>query len=121
MQNDVLRNTIVPWQEKGRWYHGVYDIAASALDANHTDQYIIDNMTLNTSASYVFIGPPTGSDHIHILDIVLKYLGLTAGSNQVLNLGANKYSSTDGLIKPSIAHTGFTSGTVEFWLFVVEE
>ena len=120
MENDVLKNRIVPWQEKGRWYHGIYDNSAASLINDKTDQYIIDNFTLNTSTSYIFLGPESGQENIKILDIVFELHNVTAGNNQILNLGANKYVSTTGFMKPSISHTSFTAGTVEFWMFVTE-
>ena len=29
MENDVLKNKIAPWQEKGRWYHAVVEVENS--------------------------------------------------------------------------------------------
>lgn len=31
MQNDVLKNKIAPWQEKGRWYHAFIESTGTAL------------------------------------------------------------------------------------------
>ena len=43
MQNDVLKNEIAPWQEKGRWYHGVWDIVNKAWIPDKTDAFLLDN------------------------------------------------------------------------------
>ena len=42
MQNDVLKNEIAPWQEKGRWYHEVVESDGSTWS-------IITNESDNTS------------------------------------------------------------------------
>ena len=42
MQNDMLKNTIAPWQEKGRWYHLrlISDGSTWTIDKDHTDDFL---------------------------------------------------------------------------------
>lgn len=44
MQNDVLKNQIAPWQEKGRWYKGTYkrDANGISIDTDKSDKFLID-------------------------------------------------------------------------------
>lgn len=50
MENDVFKNKIVPWQEKGRWYHA--HIVNSAIDADNTDKYLLEHFTLNAEYAH---------------------------------------------------------------------
>ena len=51
MQNDVLKNNIAPWQEKGRWYHA--HITETGLDTDNTDKFFTDNFSVSASSGYV--------------------------------------------------------------------
>lgn len=53
MQNDVLKNNIAPWQEKGRWYHA--HITKTGIDSDNTDQFLIDNLTVPLNSSYYIL------------------------------------------------------------------
>ena len=48
MQNDVLKNEIAPWQEKGRWYHA--HLTETGFDSSYTDKFILDNMLISSNS-----------------------------------------------------------------------
>lgn len=53
MQNDMLKNTIVPWQEKGRWYHA--HITEAGVDVNNTDDFVKNNFNIASNASNIYV------------------------------------------------------------------
>lgn len=50
MENDVLKNKIAPWQEKGRWYHA--HITESGIDSLNTDKFLLDNMKIEAGSGF---------------------------------------------------------------------
>ena len=74
MQNDVLKNTIAPWQEKGRWYHAY--INNSGIVANKSDQWIIDNMTFS-GGTYTL-----NNTEYNILDYVINPVKFTPSATR---------------------------------------
>lgn len=123
MQNDVLRNTIVPWQEKGRWYHGWIDMTNAAFITSKTDQYILDYFFIDGTTSK-FLAPKTtltNYQKYRILDLKTKFKNMTLTGNTTFTLG-NQFIKTNGSREWPIypAPTGVT-GECEFWAFIVEE
>lgn len=43
MENDVLKNEIAPWQEKGRWYHAVFDVPTKTFIPELSDEYMTNS------------------------------------------------------------------------------
>ena len=126
MQNDMLKNNIAPWQDKGRWYHGVYSHENGALISAKTDDFLLDtnNFILFTSGNYVYITPVSGSDLV-IKECVVYPIGkLTISANLGGSLGGVFYMDTT---RPNVmginigfTNTYVTKGDYEFWLFVYE-
>ena len=123
MENDVLRNKIVPWQEKGRWYHGVIDAVSHTFITEKTDKFLLDSNKIRQtlgSTSGVYILAST-SINVKILDIKIKLSndfvcanGIFPTSNLFVYSGMN---GTGYGVYPSSA----TAGSCEVWVFIVEE
>lgn len=115
MQNDVLKNEIAPWQEKGRWYHGVVDPTTPAFITDRTDKYVIDHFTLLTSGQNIYLNPD--SNEIIGLDSIIKISAdFARSSTNVLN----KYYATSTQKQLVLCSPTGTAGTCEFWAFIVE-
>ena len=114
MQNDVLKNEIAPWQEEGRWYHGVFDYATSALIAEKTDDYIINHITFR-AISVGWFAKTDDSEHFIIDSKMIADSDFRATSNTSIYFGY--YMLTIGTMEKLVFPTG-TAGTVEFWLFI---
>ena len=67
MQNDVLKNEIAPWQEKGRWYKA--RVTEAGIDTDHSDQFMIDYFQISLNSNYVKLNSP---NHI-IIDYKIVY------------------------------------------------
>ena len=121
MQNDVLKNKIAPWQEKGRWYHGLWNIGTNAFDADETDDELLHgdySLSMISNTEYI---RPNSADR-KIIYVVNKWRSpLTIGSNQTINIGSHRVF-TAGVIgigfAPSLSNS---SGLVDVWLFIVSE
>ena len=112
MQNDVLKNEIAPWQEKGRWYHGVYDYATSSFIADQTDDLINQNGSVSNVGTAIVLSV---TDHI-IHDVKASTKDVTIGSAQTLTYMGRRYY-TSGKFSVIIGPTS-TTGTNEFWAFI---
>ena len=103
MQNDVLKNNIAPWQEKGRWYHA--HITESGIDSLNTDQFLLDNMT-NPAGSGTF----TFNAKCRVIDYIFhvknhatastryyqKQFNFTgSGTMQISGINPSQYSTLD--------------------------
>lgn len=117
MENDVLRNKIAPWQEKGRWYHGVVNVPNRTLVADKTDQFLIDHTTsiIQTQSNLVL-----DLDDINLKCIDSKFIMLDdyrrSDSTYIYNIG---YGRTTGETSVSIGYAG-SAGHSEFWVFIVK-
>ena len=116
MENDVLKNKIAPWQEKGRWYHGLWSYTTNAIVSDKTDKYIIDNFTSGSAAGFRYLIPL--KKEIRIIDIKFDAYGDIASDNSYNINFRYKTGSIKGVsIGPSTMIDGFS----EFWLFIVEK
>ena len=113
MENDVLKNRIVPWQEKGRWYHGIYDPVSQQLITEKCDPELLTNFTVRIASNLVYI-----SHNIKpIIDIKIKSeYNVPPDSVQNVQIGVRRHY-TDGTIGLLFCDTRLKSKT-EFWLFV---
>ena len=122
MENDVLKNKIAPWQEKGRWYHGVVNTASNTLVSDETDKFINDNCSLLANAGTMFIGFSGNfgddSTYYNILDLKSLNSGLTNSMGSGATIPYMYYRNNGNAYFP--LYTGYaTAGIVEFWIFVV--
>ena len=118
MENDVLRNKIAPWQEKGRWYHGKVDLTGTpAFITEQTDKFLLDNTVIGASTGDILVVGKTNK--IHFIDTKFKlnnYTRASASANYFV-----LYYYADGREGSTIAPAGATTGTTEFWVFVVTD
>ena len=115
MENDVLRNKIAPWQEHGRWFHGLWDFATNKFI--ECDSFITDHCDIaaqsNTETIYV-------KDHIgEIADLkVVLRDPLTIGSTTNFSFDTIRMTNL-GYMGRSFASTVPTKGTMDVYIFVV--
>ena len=122
MENDVLKNKIAPWQEKGRWYHGVWNLATNAFDSENTDDELLSNdYGLEFTGYTAYMHPKIGTNK-SILYVVLKPTSAMATpSTRIINIGNRRFYATGEIglaIAPSISSS---SGLFDVWLFIVKE
>ena len=121
MQNDMLKNNIAPWQEKGRWYHGVADAVNHTFIADKTDDFILNNFTLVLlSSCYCLTANGNLGDDVasnSIIDVKLRFSGL--GNSYGSGQSAISYFYKNGTYAWPIIPSGITSGVIEFWAFIV--
>lgn len=120
MQNDMLKNTIAPWQEKGRWYHGVFDTATFSFVTEKTDKFILDNLTTIYAAPNRYLLPGTDKEKYVILDlkIISPKLTNSLGSGTI---STYYYYTSSGKLGYVLYPSNYvTAGLIEFWVFVTE-
>lgn len=119
MENDVLKNKIAPWQEKGRWYHGLWDSDNSNWIATDTDDYLLNSVDVSSFGSNYAIIPKNYTKE-QILDVKVYFrnpysvttsLNATIGSKRIQTNG-----KTLTVFAP--AATGLT-GLCDVWLFII--
>ena len=114
MQNDVLKNEIAPWQEKGRWYH-VHQ-TESGFDSANTDQFILDHCTTSASGTYWIFNDPK----IKIVDFHFVIHDFEISTNSSYNPYNSRIRSTPQydynfcILKAS----DYTKLDAEYWLFI---
>ena len=117
MQNDMLKNNIAPWQEKGRWYHGKIDLATKTFMQDECDSYIIDNFILQSASQNYYIGADVGKGYIMPISLQCVYHNVNSAATYFAN---NMYMTAGGIVRLGIFPVGINSGTLEFWIFIVE-
>lgn len=124
MQNDMLKNDIAPWQEKGRWYHGVFDCATHQLKSDKTDDLLLSsNFTIMNVGTQYMIGANGSFGDESTKYVILDCVIHTARYPNVMGSGSNlgtPYIYKSGVIFYPIAVTYMSSGEVEFWCFIVK-
>lgn len=132
MENDVLKNQIAPWQEKGRWYHGVVNIDTSGSSGNaslvpeRTDELLLDDtqffvradshyiFLFNRSRTMSFVGNP-----------IIKYPSDLIGTsgrrqNSIYVNGATAFDAhCVGVLISAV--DSISDEFVEFWVFIIAE
>lgn len=119
MENDVLKNKIAPWQEKGRWYHGFLNVITGQPIANKTDSFLNDSskFVYFFSSRRAFIHSKDTS--ICLVDAKFKFSkDFTKAGAEMLPLGV--YVTTAGGTGLLIGCEGLT-GEIEFWVYIVTQ
>lgn len=113
MQNDMLKNNIAPWQEKGRWYHGAWDCSAHAFITNETDAYLLTLGTTVTNNAYYLVSE---SGKRAIIDsVIIPREDLTVP--QVISIFKYRYTSAGAMASP-IAPDG--TGIIDTYFFITD-
>lgn len=115
MQNDVLKNNIAPWQEKGRWYHGIIDCATNAFITADCDDVIKNEFLLFQSGISYLVEKKQTSDRV-IIDYVWRDNKKSNPATQTITQKAIRYN-TSGTVDLYISTSSYPDGTVDFWIF----
>lgn len=124
MQNDMLKNTVAPWQEKGRWYHGVWDYSTRKFDPDKSDPVLLDTslfeITGDGGANVTIYPLKVNGKRYSIIDVKYKALNaVTVSSNNNTSIGAIRTTtlgSTGRIFARSSA--GISGGRADIWLFM---
>ena len=118
MENDVFKNKIAPWQEKGRWYHIKLD--SNGIIQSETDTFIKNNFFLDASGAFWRIGQTSSSYNIkphRILNIIIRESDDYAiSSNTTINVSDYIYATGRNFKYLSAIPA---TGTIDVWLFIV--
>ena len=120
MQNDVLKNNIVPWQEKGRWYHGLWDTSTDSFITEKTDSFINDHCTVSNISGvyYLFVDNPNKRPIEAVCIPQVPFVCTYAAG--VGATGTKRYL-TDGTTAISFMLYGcFTSGLIDCYFYIFE-
>lgn len=122
MQNDVLKNNIAPWQEKGRWYHGVYDATNLTFISEKTDEFIKDSFELiQVPNTYVAVlraklNQTPDVKFFEPISASYKCSGVVVPSTTSAPHSYYQAAGRRGIV---VGPAGANSGISEFWVFVV--
>lgn len=122
MENDVLKNKIVPWQEKGRWYHGLWDYSTGKFDPTETDSILMDSniFELTSDGTTKLIYPlPFNNQRYSIVDVKYKprdSVVVTANANS--SIGMIRTTTTGATGRGFARYTGITKGKADIWFFM---
>ena len=81
MENDVLKNKIAPWQEKGRWYHLKVTSDGSVWAINHNESDAIFANSVISASSVIVNEPDLNAGKAFIVDIKANLHNLAATSS----------------------------------------
>lgn len=95
MQNDVLKNEIAPWQEKGRWYKITLDNISGTLTYN-SDESDIKGISLSSTGRF------SGLYFKYVNMIIPSYIAVSGLAGSSANIPYNRVAlrqvvSTRGL------------------------
>ena len=114
MQNDVLKNEIAPWQDKGRWYH--FHMTEAGLDVNNSDKFIIDKFTI-TAGSGIFV--LNDADYVIVEWYSVPNVSLI-GSATSVNKTIRYYTDGTSSIVTTPAPNTYTDYDSDFYAFIVK-
>lgn len=117
MQNDVLKNNIVPWQEKGRWYHLKLESDGTAWSIINSESDPIFNGAIIISSVYVYLSRQ--NDLFNVIDAMAIINDIPQSGQSITYLGGttwciNRTSTRIYYVLPS-ANT--YTGSVDLWIF----
>lgn len=122
MQNDMLKNNIAPWQEKGRWYHGVWDYSTDSFDPDETDSILLDTNLFEytqdggTKVIYPLL---VNNKRYAIIDIKYKARGsITVTGNNTSQVGAIRTTTTGATGRGFARYGTATDGKADIWFFM---
>ena len=115
MENDVLKNKMAPWQEKGRWYHATVksDGTNWTIVNDETDAELRGSVLSNR---YITLTDKTKT----VIDFKIKFHNHAAGTINLQGAGNFnlRYTPTSVYLYMSLASDYV--GTFDAWFFIVE-
>ena len=115
MENDVLKNKIAPWQEHGRWYHGVIDFTTNQFDRDKTDEFLLSKGSLSTAGGYFYVGFDQSLTDYHIVDLKrIFHNNVIASATTVTEAYLMR---TNGTVTVRMCAANSSVGACEFWIF----
>lgn len=117
MQNDVLKNDIAPWQEKGQWYHAKID--ANGIINDSSDDLIKTEFQILVLASYYRIRQKLANYNVkkhYVLDVKWIPDNITLSTSG--SITATDYAESDGRIGKYICPL-ITAGSIDCWFYIV--
>ena len=119
MQNDTLKNRIVPWQEKGRWYH--FTIDSNGVVNDKSDQFIIDHFVVELFGATAWRIVQKAADYTVKPYRVIQINTLESDDftiSAVATMNYSDYVFATGRIAKFL-HSIPATGTVDCWAFIV--
>ena len=114
MQNDVLKNEIAPWQEKGRGYHGVVESDGTAWTIKTDESDAIFSTFSIVSTNYISLF--SGYAHA-LIDYKYRLLAEPTATYNVPNAGLTyRISSSQLFFLLPVANY---KGKIELWFYIV--
>lgn len=115
MENDVLKNKIEPWQEKGRWYKCT--IINNQIDTQKTDQFIVDNFEIFISGTAKHLRSKANTD-LKILDYIVYHKNTTTTTSACF---VTKTFLTDNSKRAGVRYAeNPITGELEVFLFIIK-
>ena len=114
MQNDTLKNRIVPWQEKGRWYHAQLHSNGTLweIDLSNSDELFADfDIYTNEYLRY------QGALDIHIIDFKYDILDLPTGGLTLPTTNGMCFRVTPQFDSIQLITPSRYEGDLTLWLF----
>lgn len=116
MQNDVLKNKIAPWQEKGRWHHirlNVWDETIT-MDYDNSDPVFMNSELIRSDIDKAI----TNIDQV----IDMKYVVTptsTPINDQPFATYSNGYNFKSRRFEIGFYRNGLKTGYVDLYLYIV--
>lgn len=127
MQNDMLKNTIAPWQEKGRWYHAAYDYSTEKFIAEETDSLLLDLTIFETYIAGNLRYMYSKNDDYQITDCKIIPRGKLTVANTITNVAVGQariFSATAPInyfgIAIALIPTYVSAGITDIWFFITQ-
>lgn len=114
MENDVLRNKIAPWQEKGRWYHArfVYNNGWD-YDYDNSDPYFANK---TVSSNYATLT----DDHDYVPLTAHQILYNDGATGAAFNYSTGQFRRTAQRTVLVLQTSSTFYGTIDLYVFIVK-
>ena len=122
MENDVLKNKIAPWQEKGRWYHGLWNLATNAFESVETDAELLSSdYEIQVSAYTAYLNPKIDIKKAIIKAVLKQRSAVTMPAAHTANIGNHRFYANGTVGMAFAPSSASSSGLFDVWLFIVKE
>ena len=117
MENDVLKNKIAPWQEKGRWYHIRLNVGGEAginIDYSNSDPVFSDSELIDTEYDRAITNIDQVIDMVYIVTSTS-----TPVNDQAFLIYINGYNFKNRRFELGFQSNGVSNGYVDLYLYIV--